>query len=139
MVSFVNYVEGVCVGCRCYETAYVEARENGVDFDYDATVMYPFGYGLSCTTFSQEIVSSDASGDTVTVDVAVTNTGSTAGKDVVELYYTPPYTNGGIEKAAVNLSAFGKTGVLQPGQSETVKLTFDKEDLASFDTHGAGC
>ena len=138
VVSFVNYVEGVYVGYRYYETAYVEAQENGFDFDYDATVMYPFGYGLSYTTFSQEIASSDASGDTVTVDVAVTNTGSTAGKDVVELYYTPPYTNGGIEKAAVNLAAFGKTGVLQPGQSETVTLAFDKEDLASFDTHGAG-
>lgn len=138
VVSFVNYVEGVYVGYRYYETAYVEAQENGFDFDYDATVMYPFGYGLSYSTFSQEIISSDASGDTVTVDVTVTNTGSTAGKDVVELYYTPPYTNGGIEKAAVNLAAFGKTNVLQPGQSETVTLTFDKEDLASFDTHGAG-
>lgn len=138
VVSFVNYVEGIYVGYRFYETAYLEAQENGFDFDYEATVMYPFGYGLSYTTFTQEITSSNAGGDTVTVDVLVTNTGSVAGKDVVELYYTPPYTNGGIEKAAVNLAAFGKTDVLQPGQTETVTLTFDKEDLASFDIHGTG-
>ena len=138
VVSFVNYVEGIYVGYRFYETAYVEAQENGFNFDYDSTIMYPFGYGLSYTTFSQEITSSNASGDTVTVDVLVTNTGSTAGKDVVELYYTPPYTSGGIEKAALNLAAFGKTNILQPGASETVTLTFDKEDMASFDTHGTG-
>ena len=138
VVSFVNYVENIYVGYRFYETAYAEAQTNGFDFDYDSTVMYPFGFGLSYTSFAQEIVSSSSAGDTVTVDVAVTNTGTTAGKDVVELYYTPPYTNGGLEKAAVNLAAFGKTGILEPGQSETVKLTFDKEDMASFDTHGTG-
>lgn len=138
VVSFVNYVENIYVGYRFYETAYEEAQTNGFDFDYNSTVMYPFGFGLSYTSFIQEIVNSSSAGDTVTVDVAVTNTGTTAGKDVVELYFTPPYTNGGLEKAAVNLAAFGKTGILEPGQSETVKLTFDKEDMASFDTHGTG-
>lgn len=131
-------MKNIYVGYRYYETADAEAQENGFDFDYDSTVMYPFGYGLSYTSFSQESVSWNADGNTVTVDVAVTNTGATAGKDVVELYDTPPYTNGGIEKAAVNLAAFGKTSVLQPGQSDTVTLTFDKEDIASFDTHGTG-
>lgn len=137
VVSFVNYVENIYVGYRFFETAYVEAETNGFAFDYDSTVMYPFGYGLSYTTFSQELGTLNVSGDTVSVDVTVTNTGDTAGKDVVELYYTPPYTNGGIEKAAVNLVAFGKTGILQPGESETVTLTFDLEDMASYDTYGA--
>lgn len=81
---------------------------------------------------------SDVSDDSISVDVTVTNTGDTAGKDVVELYYNPPYYNGGIEKSSVNLAAFDKTGLLEPGQSETVTLTFDTEDMASYDTYGTG-
>ena len=138
VVSFVHYVEGIYVGYRYYETAFAEAEAGNMNFDYDATVMYPFGYGLSYTTFDQKITGHSTDGGTVTVDVTVTNTGSTAGKEVVELYYTPPYTNGGIEKAAVNLVAFAKTGVIQPGSSAQVTLAFDKEDMASFDTHGTG-
>ena len=139
VVSFVNYVEGIYVGYRFYETAYAEALENGFAFDYDETVMYPFGYGLSYTTFTQELGEPTITDTTVTVDVTVTNTGSVAGKQVVELYYTPPYTNGGIEKSEVNLAAFGKTSELAPNQSEVITLSFDLEDMASFDTYGTGC
>ena len=138
VVSFVNYVEGIYVGYRYYETAYAEAQTNGYDFDYDATVMYPFGYGLSYTSFTQTMGQPTVTDTTFTVDVTVTNNGTTAGKDVVELYYTPPYTNGGIEKAAVNLIAFDKTDLLAPGASQTLTLTFDLEDMACFDTYGTG-
>ena len=138
VVSFVNYVEGIYIGYRYYETAYAEAQSNGYDFDYDATVMYPFGYGLSYTTFTQELGQPVITDTSVSVEVTVTNTGSEPGKDVVELYVTPPYTNGGIEKAAVNLAAFDKTSPLAPGASETLTLSFDKEDIASFDAYGTG-
>lgn len=133
IVSFVNYVEGIYVGYRFYETA----AEEGL-IDYEDTVMYPFGYGLSYTNFRQEMGELRVSGNTVSVDVTVTNTGETAGKDVAELYYTPPYTNGGIEKPSVNLAAFDKTDLLEPGQSQTMTLTFDVEDMASYDTYGTG-
>lgn len=139
IVSFVNYVEGIYIGYRYFETAYAEAERNGFDFDYDEAVMYPFGYGLSYTSFEQEMGDISEADGTISVDVTVTNTGDTAGKDVVELYYTPPYTNGGIEKAEVNLAAFDKTELLEPGASETVTLTFDVEDMASYDTYGEGC
>ena len=115
-MTFVNYVEGIYTGYRFYETAAVEAEQNGFDFDYGATVQYPFGYGMSYTTFGQAITDFDVSGDTVTAEVTVANTGDAAGKDVVELYYTPPYVNGGVEKAAVNLVAFDKTGLLAPAR-----------------------
>lgn len=92
IVSFVNYVEGVYVGYRFYETAAEEGLLN-----YEDTVMYPFGYGLSYTDFEQEMGELQISGDTISVEVTVTNTGDTAGKDIAELYYTPPYTNGGLK------------------------------------------
>ena len=133
IVSFVDYVEGIYVGYRFYETAAEEGLIN-----YDDTVLYPFGYGLSYTTFEQSMGELQVSDDSISVDVTVTNTGDTAGKDVVELYYNPPYYNGGIEKSSVNLAAFDKTGLLEPGQSETVTLTFDTEDMASYDTYGTG-
>ena len=133
---FVNYVEGIYVGYKFYETAYADGMEG---FDYDKAVVYPFGYGLSYTTFTQKIDSMTEADGTITLDVTVTNTGSAAGKDVVQVYYNPPYTNGGIEKSAVNLAAFDKTGLLEPGASETLTLTFNAEDMASFDTYGAGC
>ncbi|WP_028242109.1 beta-glucosidase [Pseudobutyrivibrio ruminis] len=126
---FVNYVEGIYVGYRFYETAAVEGL-----IDYDKEVQYPFGYGLSYTTFKQEMgeLNIDADGN-VTVDVTVTNTGDVAGKSAVELYDTPPYTNGGIEKSAVNLIAFDKTDILGPGESQTITLDFTEESLASYD------
>lgn len=91
--SFINYVEGIYVGYRFYETAASEGL-----IDYDKTVLYPFGYGLSYTTFTQEMGKITENDGTISFDVTVTNTGDTAGKDVVEVYYNPPYTNGGIEK-----------------------------------------
>ena len=177
-MAFVNYVEGIYVGYRFYETAYVEAlaaaekaaaaakeaaaAEAAADtaetaegaaeeaeapaepapveaaapafeFDYDSTVQYPFGYGLSYTSFEKSISNFKADGDNVTLDVTVKNTGSVAGKEVVEIYFTPPYTNGGIEKAAVNLIDFAKTGILEPGASQTVSFSIAKEDMASYD------
>lgn len=129
LVSFVNYTEGIYVGYKFYETAAVEGL-----IDYDTTVQYPFGYGLSYTTFEQKMSDLQVSEDgSVSFDVTVTNTGDVAGKDVVEVYFTPPYTNGGIEKAEVNLLDFGKTGLLDPGASETLTVTFNEEDLASYD------
>ena len=167
-MAFVNYVEGIYVGYKFYETAYVEAQlaaaaaeaeeaeaaegeeaeaaegEEAAEpveatpawiegFDYDSAVLYPFGYGLSYTSFEKSISNFKADGDAVSFDVTVKNTGSVTGKDVVEIYYTPPYTNGGIEKAAVNLIDFAKTGLLEPGASETLSFSIAKEDLASYD------
>ena len=129
VISFVDYVEGIYMGYKFYETA----DEEGL-IDYDATVQYPFGYGLSYTSFEQEITDLKQGKDDVTVTVKVTNTGAVAGKDVVELYYTPPYTNGGIEKASVNLIDFEKTGLLEPGASENVTFTVALEDMASYDS-----
>lgn len=132
--SFVNYVDGIYVGYRFYETAAAEGLIN-----YDDTVVYPFGYGLSYTTFTQEMGAISEDNGTISFDVTVTNTGDVAGKDVVEVYYNPPYTNGGIEKASANLIQFEKTEVLQPGDSQTITVSFDAEDMASYDTYGAGC
>ena len=132
--SFVNYVDGIYVGYRFYETAAAEGLIN-----YDDTVVYPFGYGLSYTTFTQEMGAISEDNGTISFDVTVTNTGDVAGKDVVEVYYNPPYTNGGIEKASANLIQFEKTEVLQPGDSQTITVSFDAEDIASYDTYGAGC
>lgn len=131
---FVNYNEGIYIGYKFYETAAAE----GI-IDYDAVVQYPFGYGLSYTTFRQELKSVEESKGTVTVKVSVTNTGSVAGKDVVEVYYTPPYYNGGIEKAAVNLIEFGKTNLLEPGASQEMTLSFKMEDMASYDENNNRC
>ncbi|MDY3906096.1 MAG: glycoside hydrolase family 3 N-terminal domain-containing protein [Lawsonibacter sp.] len=131
--SFVNYVENIYVGYKFYETAAAEGL-----IDYDATVQYPFGYGLSYTSFTQEMGPISVSGGAITFDVTVTNTGSVAGKDVVEVYFNPPYTNGGIEKASANLVAFDKTDIIEPGASETVTISFQVEDMASFDAYGEG-
>ena len=126
--NFVNYVEGIYVGYRWYETAAAE----GV-IDYDKEVVYPFGYGLSYTSFEQTMGEISEKDGVISFDVTVKNTGAVAGKDVVEVYYNPPYTNGGIEKSVANLVAFAKTSELKPGASETVKISFSVEDMASFD------
>ena len=126
--SFVNYTDGIYVGYRFWETA---AEEGFID--YDDAVQYPFGYGLSYTTFEQEMGDLNVSDGNISVDVTITNTGDVAGKDVAEIYYNPPYTNGGIEKASVNLIGFAKTGILEPGQSETVTIEFTAEEMASYD------
>lgn len=126
--NFVNYTDGIYVGYRFYETAAEEGLIN-----YEEMVQYPFGYGLSYTTFEQKMGELEVKDGTISVDVTVTNTGDAAGKDVVEIYYNPPYTNGGIEKASVNLIGFEKTEVLEPGECETVTVTFAEEDMASYD------
>ena len=133
-LSFVNYVEGIYVGYRFYETAYAEAQAGSMTFDYDSVVQYPFGHGLSYTTFNQQIQNFSDNGNSVSFDVTVTNTGSVAGKEVVDVYFTPPYNNGGIEKAAVNLVNFAKTDLLEPGASQTVSFTIPKEEMASYDS-----
>lgn len=131
--NFVNYAEGIYVGYKYYETAAAE----GV-IDYDSVVQYPFGYGLSYTSFEQRMGAVSDSGESISFEVTVTNTGSVAGKDVVEVYYNPPYTNGGIEKATANLVQIDKTKLLEPGESQTLKLSFAKEDMASFDSSANG-
>ena len=128
-IAFVNYVEGIYVGYKYYETASDEGA-----IKYEDKVQYPFGYGLSYTTFDQKIQNFKVDGGTVNFDVVVTNTGSVAGKDVVEVYFTPPYTNGGIEKASVNLIDFAKTEVIEPGASETLSFFFPLEDMAAYDS-----
>lgn len=142
-VSFVDYAEGIYIGYKWYETADVEDYWVGVSNEYgtgyDGVVQYPFGYGLSYTTFDWKVIDAPANGSALTKDgqvevtVRVTNTGSVAGKDVVQLYYTAPYIDGEIEKSAVDLAAFAKTELLEPGQSQDVTLTFDVEDMASYD------
>ena len=118
--SFVNYAEDIYLGYRYFETFAPEK------------VMYPFGYGLSYTTFDWKTVGYSDSGDSITVKVKVTNTGDRAGKDVVEVYFSAPYTKGGIEKSAVELAGYAKTGELAPGKSETVTVSFDKRDMSSY-------
>ena len=130
--AFTNYVEDIYVGYKYYETA---AQEGAID--YDKTVQYPFGYGLSYTEFEQKMGELEEKDGQISVDVEVTNTGDVAGKDVVEVYYKPPYTNGGIEKSSTNLIEFAKTDLLQPGESQTVTVTFSIEDMASYDENNA--
>ena len=130
--GFVNYSEGIYVGYKFYETASDEGLIN-----YDDTVAFPFGYGLSYTSFDQKLDSVKYKGGKVAVTATVTNTGDKAGKDVVEVYYNPPYTDGGIEKASKNLAGFEKTKELQPGESQKVTVKFDDDDMASYDYKGA--
>lgn len=134
---FVDYEEGVYVGYRYYET---RALTDGEDW-YAENVVYPFGYGLSYTQFAWEVGQPSASelkkDGTIEIDVTVTNTGAVAGKEVVQLYCTPPYYEGGIEKAAKVLCGFAKTGELQPNESETVTLSFDPYYAASYDYRDA--
>lgn len=132
--KYVNYVESIYVGYRYYETRYIDNQTGKMDeAAYEKAVQYPFGYGLSYTNFKQEITNFKVDGNEAKMTVKVTNTGKKAGKDVVQLYYTPPYTIGGIEKSHVVLSGFAKTQELAPNQSEEVNLSFDVENMASYD------
>ena len=137
MYYSVDYEEGIYVGYRYYET---RGETDGEDW-YNANVVYPFGYGLSYTTFNWTVGDASASeielGTTITVPVTVKNTGSVAGKDVVQLYASAPYTLGGIEKAYKVLVGFAKTKLLQPGESETVTVSFDPYSAASYDYRDA--
>jgi beta-glucosidase len=146
-VSYADYAEGIYIGYKWYETAdaegYWDAESNEHGTGYDAVVQYPFGYGLSYTSFDWKVTDAAANGSAltkdgnVTVKVAVTNTGDRVGKDVVQLYYTAPYTAGKIEKSSVELGAFAKTKELAPGESEEVTLTVPVSDMASYDAYDA--
>ncbi len=138
---FNEYEEGIYVGYRYYETAAAEAMVgNYAGFDYDSAVVYPFGYGLSYTSFEKEFDGTPEFKDgTYTFNVKVTNTGDRAGKDVVEIYAETPYTKGGIEKSKVVLAGFAKTSELAAGASETVTITVNSEELASYDYKDKGC
>ena len=138
---FNEYEEGIYVGYRYYETAAAEALAGNYEgFDYDSAVVYPFGYGMSYTDFDVEYDGTPVYSDGVfTFNVKVTNNGTVPGKDVVELYAEAPYTTGGIEKSKVVLCGFAKTGVLEAGQDETVTITVNDEDLASYDYKNNGC
>jgi len=156
--TFVQYEEGIYLGYRFYETGYALLKESSgqtaadgwyygwknsapisvgsVTDTTDTGVVYPFGYGLSYTDFRWEVIEAAVDGPTtgdISVTVKVTNIGDRAGKDVVELYYSAPYTPGGPEKAAVVLGAYGKTSLLEPGCSEELVLTLAVEDMASYD------
>ncbi len=119
--NFVEYYEGIYVGYRYFETF---AKEK---------VQYPFGYGLSYTSFEKEVTETAFDAENITVKVKVTNTGSVAGKEVVQLYYSAPYIEGGIEKSAICLGGFEKTELLQPGDSQILTITFKTDDMASYD------
>ena len=144
--------ENIYIGYKYYETRYFDTVMNqgnaastvgsstGSAWNYDDEVTYPFGYGLSYTTFTQTLddLHVDLENETVTAKVTVTNTGSVAGKDVVQLYVSLPYTDydkeHGVEKAAVQLLDYGKTAELAPGASETVTITADMQNMASWDS-----
>ena len=145
--SYMIYQEGIYVGYKYYETRYedfVTGNGNAGDYAYGDIVAYPFGYGMSYTDFdiSDMNVSYNAADDTYTVTVKVTNTGDMAGKKTVQVYVQSPYTDydkeNGVEKSAVSLVGFGKTGMIEPGASETLSMTVNKRDIASYDTYGAG-
>ena len=145
--SYMIYQEGIYVGYKYYETRYedfVTGTGNAGDYAYGDIVAYPFGYGMSYTNFdiSDMNVSYNAADDTYTVTVKVTNTGDMAGKKTVQVYVQSPYTDydkeNGVEKSAVSLVGFGKTGMIEPGASETLSMTVNKRDIASYDTYGAG-
>ncbi len=127
-MAFLNYEEGIYVGYRFYET-YFKDDENA----YWQTVQYPFGYGLSYTEFSWEIDDNNFNADTMQLKVKVTNTGDAVGKEVVQAYFKPPYTAGGIEKSVIELAGYAKTKLLQPGESEIVTIEFATRDMSSYD------
>lgn len=127
---FVNYLEDIYVGYRYYETFLT-------DEEYSQQVQYPFGYGLSYTNFDWNLVSSQATGDTIRAEVEVRNTGSVAGKEVVQLYYEAPFTQGGVEKSSKVLGGFAKTELLQPGEAQTVTVEFATKSMASYDAKDA--
>ncbi len=129
--TFVQYEEGIYVGYRYYETAFKEGK-----IDYDSEVAFPFGHGLSYTTFDQKIVGQEIDGNKLTLSVKVTNTGEVAGKDAVQIYYEAPYTdfdkNNGIEKSSKNLITFDKTDTIEKGESQTLNLTFNIDEMSSY-------
>ena len=142
--NYVSYEEGIYVGYKYYETRYEDVilgQGNAGSFDYDNEVVYPFGYGLSYTTFEWSDMKTSWADDVCTVQVTVKNTGDVAGKDVVEIYAQSPYTEydkeNAVEKPAVQLVAYDKTQELAPGESQIMTLTFNEEQLKAYDALGA--
>lgn len=134
---YLDYQEGLYVGYRYYETRWVDNETGECDEEaYHNAVQFPFGYGLSYTNFDQKITAFDENDSSISMDVTVTNNGAVAGKDVVQIYNTAPYTVGGIEKSNVALVDYAKTQIIKPGSSETVHFDIAKEDLASYDYQG---
>ncbi len=127
-MHFVNYEEGIYLGYRFYETYFKDDEEA-----YNKAVQYPFGFGLSYTNFEWEVVSQSFNEESITVEVKVTNKGDVAGKDVVEVYYEPPYYDGGIEKSAIVLGGYAKTKLLNANESDTIKIEFATRSMASYD------
>lgn len=137
---YVEYAEGIYVGYRYYETRYVDNATGKCDEDaYGKVVQYPFGYGLSYTSFEQKITHHEVKDGKINIEIEVKNTGKVAGKDVAQVYVTAPYVNGGIEKSFVELEGFAKTGLLEPGKTEKVTVSFDVEDMAAYDYVEHGC
>ncbi len=151
-VSYLDYVEDIYVGYKWYETADADGFWDssfakttfGIYNGYKDVVQYPFGYGLTYTDFewtvdwsnSRSITSSNAN-DEITITVSVKNVGEFPAQEVVELYFTPPYNEGEIEKSAVNLLAFAKTPVaVEPGKTQLLDLTFSPADMGSYDAYG---
>lgn len=142
--NYLSYKEGIYVGYKYYETRYEDAvlgQGNAGNYDYTSTVQYPFGYGLSFTDFEWSDYTVKWDEDTCNISVNVKNVGDVEGKDVVQIYVQSPYTEydkaNGIEKAATDLVAYGKTGLLEAGDSETVTMSFNKEQLKAYDANGA--
>ena len=134
--AYMNYAEGIYVGYRYYETRYedvVMGTGSAGSFDYDSAVQFPFGFGLSYTTFDWTEFKAENKDGVVIASVNVRNTGSVAGKDVVEIYAQAPYTAGGVEKASVVLAGYAKTKELKPGESEKITVSFSLKDIASYD------
>lgn len=137
---YVEYAEGIYVGYRYYETRYVDNETGKCDEDaYNKVVQYPFGYGLSYTTFEQKVTHHEVKDGKINIEIEVKNTGKVAGKDVAQVYVTAPYENGGVEKSFVELEGFAKTGMLEPGKTEKVTVSFDVEDMAAYDYVDQGC
>lgn len=137
--SAIVQAEGIYMGYKYYETRYADVvlgQGNAGDWNYDGEVTYPFGYGLSYTTFEQTLDSlkADLDAQTVTAEVTVKNTGSAAGKDAIQLYVSLPYIAGGLEKAAIQLLDYGKTDELAPGESKTYTLVADMQNMTSWDS-----
>ncbi|MDR1272628.1 MAG: glycoside hydrolase family 3 C-terminal domain-containing protein [Clostridiales Family XIII bacterium] len=130
-MHFINYNEDIYVGYRYFETRYADDEAG-----YGQAVQFPFGYGLSYTDFEWKVTGHSFEAEQIRVDVEVANTGDAPGKDVVEVYFSAPYTPGGIEKSSVELAGFAKTGLLEPGKSETMTVEFPVRDMASWDTAG---
>ncbi|MBQ8624870.1 MAG: fibronectin type III-like domain-contianing protein, partial [Agathobacter sp.] len=137
---YVNYAEGIYIGYKYYETRYedvVTGRQNVGNYDYEDTVIYPFGYGLSYTEFewtNYTVSEADANGK-IQVSVNVKNIGNRAGKDVVQIYVQAPYMENGVEKASVCLVGFAKTSLLQAGAEEKVEIEIDVKDFTSYDVN----